>query len=146
MNPAPNAYERDYFGWTQEQTALLRAGRLDALDTEHLIEEIESMGNSERREFETRLEVLLLHLLKWRHQPARRSQSWRLTIAEQRRRIERRLQHSPSLKAIADEALTEAYEVAILAAARETGLDETAFPAQCPWTLEQSMTQDYLPE
>lgn len=146
MNPTPNAYERDYFGWTREQVDLLRAGRMDALDTEHLIEEIESMGNSERREFESRLEVLLQHLLKWRHQPARRCQSWRLTIAEQRRRIERRLQHSPSLQAIADEALAEAYEVAILAAARETGLDETAFPAQCPWTFATATDPEYLPE
>lgn len=116
MNPTPNTYERDYFGWTREQVDLLRAGRM------------------------------VLHLLKWRHQPARRGQSWRLTIAEQRRRIERRLQHSPSLQAIADEALAEAYEVAILAAARETGLDETAFPALCPWTFATATDAEYLPE
>jgi len=74
------SYEQDFYGWTQEQAALLRAGRLTDLDIENLIEEVETMGRSEKRELESRLTVLLLHLLKWKYQPNRRGRSWNLTI------------------------------------------------------------------
>ena len=139
-------YTQDFYGWTLEQVNLLRSGRLDEVDLKHLIEEIESVGNSERSELESRLEVLLQHLLKWKFQPNRRGQSWRLTIQEQRRRIERRLKHSPSLKNGLDESLEEAYEVARLAAARETAFDVNAFPEQCPWSFEEATEDEFFPE
>ncbi|MBF0393862.1 MAG: DUF29 domain-containing protein, partial [Alphaproteobacteria bacterium] len=69
-------YERDFFAWANEQAALLRAGNLSVADIEHIAEEIESMGRTERREMVSRLTVLLLHLLKWRYQPSRRGSSW----------------------------------------------------------------------
>ncbi len=62
-------YERDFLAWTEQQAALLRAGELSAIDLEHLAEEVESMGASERREMCNRLACLLQHLLKWHHQP-----------------------------------------------------------------------------
>ena len=77
-------YEQDFYGWTQEQAALLRGGQLHALDIANLIEEIEAMGRSEKRELQSRLMVLLVHLLKWKYQPARRGRSWQLTIEGQR--------------------------------------------------------------
>ena len=91
-------YERDFYGWSQEQAALLRAGRLTELDTPNLLEEIEEMGRNAENELLSRLEVLFIHLLKWRFQPARRGRSWQLSIAGQRRKIARRLERSPSLK------------------------------------------------
>ena len=63
-------YEQDFYGWTQEQARLLREGRFAELDVANVIEEIETLGRSERRELVSRLRVLLLHLLKWQHQPA----------------------------------------------------------------------------
>jgi uncharacterized damage-inducible protein DinB len=68
-------YETDFFLWTKEQAAALRAGRLDALDRDNLAEEVESLGRKDRRELESRLTVLVMHLLKWRHQPAERGGS-----------------------------------------------------------------------
>lgn len=91
-------YERDYYAWSNEQVALLRAGKLAEADIGNIIEEIESMGRSERRELVNRLVVLLLRLLKWRYQPAFRGQSWRLSIKEQRIRLTAHLADNPSLK------------------------------------------------
>jgi len=77
-------YETDFARWCAEQGAMLREGRLDRLDRENLAEEIECSGRSERREIENRLKVLLVHLLKWRHQPEGRNGSWRSTIRRDR--------------------------------------------------------------
>jgi Domain of unknown function DUF29 len=77
-------YQKDFYSWTCEQAELLKAGRLNELDVFNLIEEIETMGRSEKRALESRLTVLLVHLLKWLYQPARRGRSWQLAIQEQR--------------------------------------------------------------
>src|SRR5689334_13690461 len=90
-------YDTDFYAWTAEQAALLRAGRLSEADVENIAEEIESMGRSERRELVNRLTVLFVHLLKWRHQPGLRPRSWALTIEQQRIQLGRHLDHNPSL-------------------------------------------------
>ncbi|EAA7389965.1 DUF29 domain-containing protein [Salmonella enterica] len=139
-------YTSDYYGWTQQQAELLRAGKLGDLDVNNLLEELESMGGSERRELESRLEVLFMHLLKWTYQPNFRGKSWTLTIKEQRRKIARRLEKSPSLKRELSEMAVESYGDAILSAARETGLDEENFPPEMPWTLADALREDFMPE
>src|ERR1700723_630738 len=101
-------YDRDFYAWANKQAALLRAGKLGEADFEHIAEEIESMGKSEKRELVSRLTVLLVHLLKWQHQPVLRSKSWRLTLEEQRIRLENHLADNPSLKSSLNEAITEA--------------------------------------
>ena len=111
------AYEGDFYGWTQEQASLLRTGRLAELDVEHLIEEIESMGRSERRQMTNRFELLLMHLLKWQYQPDRREidgKSWLRTIHEQRRKIPKLIRDNPSLKSLLGECVEDAYEEARL--------------------------------
>src|SRR4051794_23238748 len=62
-------YDRDFYAWAQHQAALLRAGRAADIDSEHLAEEIESLGARERRELRNRVARLVQHLLKWRYQP-----------------------------------------------------------------------------
>ena len=135
-------YGRDFYAWANEQGALLRAGKLSAADIEHIAEEIESMGRSERNRLTNRLAVLLTHLLKWRFQPALRGNTWRLTIREQRRQARRLLDQNPSLRAGLEAILADAYGDALLAAQRETGLPEDAFPAACPWTFDQAMQDE----
>ena len=139
-------YDRDFYAWSQEQAGLLRAGKLTQADIEHIAEEIESMGKSEKRELVNRLAVLLTHLLKWQAQPALRGTSWRLTIEEQRDRLTDHLSDNPSLKATLDVSITSGYRLAILSAARETGFDRTAFPGTCPWSFDQMMAEDFWPE
>jgi len=104
------------------------------------------MGKSQQRALESRLEVLLMHLLKWQFQPALKGPSWRFTIEEQRARIARLLKKNPSLKSHTLEALEDAYEFAIRLAVRETGLDPSRFPPECPWTFEQAMDPDFWPQ
>ncbi len=81
----------------------------------------------------------MLHLLKWDHQPDRRSRSWTLTILEERRRVHRRLRRSPGLKSQLEEALEAAYGNARLKASSETGRPTRAFPATRPFEFSEIM-------
>ena len=143
---AAQLYDRDFFEWIHCNAPLLRAGRFDQADIEHIAEELEDMGKGERRGLESRVEVLLLHLLKWQLQPNRRSAGWRNTIKLQRMRIARRLKESPSLKPVLSANLAEAYQAGRLMALRETGLLEASFPSSCPFTLAQLLDSEFLPE
>jgi Domain of unknown function DUF29 len=139
-------YEDDFYAWTVEQARLLRSGEFSSIDVVNIAEEIESLGRSDKRAIESRLTVLLMHLLKWQIQSKMRSQSWSGTILEQRRRIEKLLRESPSLRASVNEALAEAYSDAREAASNDTGLPETDFPTECPFTAEQVLSRSFLPE
>ena len=141
-----NLYETDFYAWANEQAALLRAGKLSAADIEHIAEEIESMGRTEKRELVSRLIVLLLHLLKWQFQPGLRGNSWRLTVKEQRLRLADHLADNPSLNARLPEAISNAYRLALVEAERETGLPETTFPVECPWSFDQLSSPSFWPE
>ncbi len=138
-------YETDFSLWTQQQAALLRQGQFSALDTAHLIEEIESMGKSERRAIESYLANILFHLLKWRYQPDRRGTSWKLSIDNCRYQAARRIKENPSLKSQLPLIVKDEYPQARKNAGNETGLPLTTFPEHCPFTLEQ-ITGDYWPD
>jgi len=139
-------YDTDFYGWTQRQAEALRAGDLASLDLDNLIEEVESMGKSEKRELESRLEVLLMHLLKWRYQPNLRARGWQLTIKEQRKRIALHLKENPSLKSHIPRAYENIYDFAVIDAVKETGMDDSVFPTQCPWTFAQITDPNFLPD
>ncbi len=134
-----NLYEQDFYQWTIEQSNLLKAGALSQLDIENLIEEVESMGKSQKKELFSRMAVLLMHLLKWDYQTEHRSGSWKSTILTQRRELKFLLQDNPSLKRIIPDAVISVYSDSRLSAAAETGLSESAFPGTCPYTIEQIM-------
>jgi hypothetical protein len=136
MNSAD--YDDDFYAWANKQTALLRAGKLADADIEHIAEEIESMGRSEKRELVNRLTALMLHLLKWQFQPGLRGNSWRLSIEEQRYRLGDHLADNPSLRAKLDQAMRDAYRLALVEAEQGTGLARSTFPAMCPYAFEQS--------
>lgn len=141
------AYASDLYAWANEQAHYLSQRAFDQVDIKHLTEELETMGNSELSELESRLELLIMHLLKWQYQPNRQGRSWLLTIKEQRTRIEKRLKRSPSLKSKLnnEEFLQDIWELAVLSAARETGLDENSFPATSIWTLAEILNPQFLP-
>jgi hypothetical protein len=140
-------YEIDFYAWTQRQAALLREEEFAEVDWNNLIEEIEALGRSDIRELTNRLEVLLMHLLKWQYQPNKRltGRSWRVTIAEQRRRLRKLLRESPSLRARFGDFVTETYPDAVAAAVVETGIEAAIFPAHCPWSLEEVMDEAFWP-
>jgi hypothetical protein len=144
MKRVQEKYEKDFYAWAIHNAKLLREGKLTEVDIEHVAEEIECMGKSERREMVNRLAILLVHLLKWKYQPARQSRSWQLTIKEQRLQLANLLKDSPSLKNELESKIEEAYEQAIIIAERETALEKT-FPKKCPFIMKQILTQTYFP-
>jgi len=145
--PAPRVdYDQDYHAWLLENARLLREGRLYEIDVEHIAEELQDMGNSERRAVESFLRLLMLHLLKWRHQPERRTPSWIHTIGNARYEVERRLADSPSLRPRLPEFAAQDYPNARRSAARETGVPVATFPQDCPFTIEQLLDEDYWPD
>jgi Domain of unknown function DUF29 len=135
--PAGASYERDFYSWTQEQGRLLRQGAWAQIDRDNIAEEIESLGREQFSKLESALRVLMLHLLKWDHQPDMRARSWGLSIKEQRIPIRKLLADNPGLKPRLDEAIERAYEEAVVGAAKETGLHEDAFPPTCPYSFEE---------
>jgi hypothetical protein len=139
-------YDRDVIAWANEQAALLRAGRFSELDIEHIADEVEDVGKSERREIVSRMALLLAHLLKWKCQPERRSRSWASTIKVQRREIKKTLNLMPSLKPVFTDGewLELMWTDALVLAERETGISE--WPETCIWPIEQIMDADFLPE
>lgn len=139
-------YDTDFYSWTQQQAVLLKAGRFSDADLENIIEEIESMGRSEKRELESRLTVLLQHLLKWKYQPSRRGKSWELTIKWQRVDFLKVLNENPGLKPHLHHILASAYEVAVIKAAKETRLSEKNFPPECPFEWENIIKPDFYPD
>ncbi len=143
--PQSPLYDRDFYAWANEQAALLRDGKLSQADIEHVAQEIESMGRTEKRELVSRLTVLLLHLLKWRYQPLERAGSWESSIKVQRGLLADHLDDNPSLRPLAPTALLRAYQLAVLEAVGETSLPESAFPHECPWTFDQAMNADFWP-
>ena len=146
MTSRRSLHDSDFYAWTLEQAALLRAGRVGEADLAAIAEEIESMGKTEKRELVSRLTILLLHLLKWRHQPSHRGKSWRLTIANARDDITDHLEDNPSLNAMLDSAMEQAYRTARRKAAIETEFDEDEFPARCPWSFAQAVDEGFWPE
>ncbi|WP_428353554.1 DUF29 domain-containing protein [Methyloprofundus sp.] len=140
-----NNYDTDFYGWTQEQAALLKAGKLVDLDIDNLLEEVETMGRSEKRELDSRLTVLLVHLLKWQYQPIRRGRSWQLTIKGQRINFSETLYENPSLKPQLGDILKRAYAKSIVKVSQETAIEEQVFPGSCPWTLAQILDDKYYP-
>ena len=143
---AAKLYESDYYTWALTQAKALRHGRFKDLDLPNLVDEVEDMARNEARELESRLEVLLMHLLKWAYEPAAQSKSWQLTIKQQRLRVWKLLKRSPGLKSKVPELFVDAYEGARLQAAIETPLEEEDFPTVCPWTFEQATDDGFWPE
>jgi len=138
-------YRDDFALWSAEQAALIRAGRLDRVDLENVAEEIESLGRSEQYHIDSRMEVLLQHLLKWQFQPERWTNSWKASIFEQRMRIAKVIKGSPSLRDYPAETLAGSFVIGRNQAITETGLPEAAFPQACPYTIEQILDPDFLP-
>jgi Domain of unknown function DUF29 len=139
-------YETDFFLWTEEQAQLLREKRWSDLDLENLIEEIGSVGASEKSKIKSGLELLMMHLLKWKYQPGRRTRSWDSTILRQRNELEYLLEGSPSLRQFLREQFPKRYRGARLDAEKETGIAFDLFPDECPFSLEEVMDIKFMPD
>ena len=148
--PKSGLYEQDFYAWTNEQAALLRAGALTAADIENIAEEIEDMGGGTLDALESNLSRLIEHLLKWRFSPADMPRrGWRRSIVEHRQRIHRAITRSGGLKRKLPDLLQGAYADARKLAAigiEDDGLDARVLPEICPWSFEQIMDEGHWPE
>jgi len=139
-------YDKDYFLWLENTAQLIREKRFSEVDAVNLVEEIEDMGRSEKRALESNLVVLLLHLLKYKYQPTKRSNSWKASIREHRRRLRKAFKDSPSLKGYCEEVFAECYEDSRKQASDETGLALDIFPVKSPFTISEVLDEKYLIE
>ena len=139
-------YDTDFQQWLEGQIRLLTEARFGELDIPNILEELEAIAKKDKREIRSRLIVLLTHLLKYSYQPNRRSRSWLTTLSKQRNRIELVLEDSPSLAGYAALVLESAYTKARREAASETGLELALFPSECPYTPEQILDPEFLPD
>ena len=137
-------YEQDYSLWIETTVKQIREQQFNLVDWENLLEELESLGRSERNALKSRLTVLLLHLLKYRYQPSYRSNSWICTINEQHRQIVFLLEDNPSLKTYLAEIFDKCYIIARRDAATETGLPADTFPVESPFSFQETLNPDYL--
>lgn len=148
MPSKTDLYDQDFYTWTQVQAAALRDGKAEALDWTNLAEEIESLGKSDRRALRSHLEGLVMHLLKWRYQPAGREtgHSWySSTIRAHRNEIDAIFEDSPSLQLAVPGLLARRYRSARQDASMETRLPLATFPESCPWTPAQLLDEDFWP-
>ena len=134
-------YESDETAWLDAMSELIRQGRHDQLDYAHLMEYLEDMARRDRREVASRMTVLIAHLLKWTHQPRKRSRSWRGTIIAQQQELADDVQGGV-LRNHAEGVLPKVYAKAVKRAAAETGLSAKTFPAACPYTLDELLSFD----
>jgi hypothetical protein len=141
-------YETDFAVWAEHQARMVQVGMWEALDQEHLVEELEALSRSEHSELESRLEVLITHLLKWQFDVASLNprRLWRATIREQRHRLTRLLQRNPSLRPTLPDVLHQNYPHARLIALDETDLPDSLLPATCPWSMQQILDENFVPE
>lgn len=139
-------YEADGYAWYMEQARLIREGRLEEADLENIAEELADMGRSEAAKLRSMLRLILLHLLKWKYQPQRRTRSWTVTIGRERVNVPSHMRANPSLKSRIAEDFAWAYDDARQEAAVETGLPLDTFPQVCPFTLEQALQQGWMPD
>ncbi|MGM3305444.1 DUF29 domain-containing protein [Anabaena sp. WFMT] len=138
-------YEQDYYLWLETTIKKLQEHEFQSLDIDNLIEELETLGRSEKKALRSYLRLIVMHLLKWQYQPEMRSKSWQITIRNNRFEIEEALQYSPSFKPQLAEILTQCYPRAVMEASDETGLSASIFPPSCPFTIEQILDQNFLP-
>jgi hypothetical protein len=140
------SYERDFYAWTAEQARELRRLKPERIDWENLAEEVESLGRSDKRAIGSDLKIVLEHLIKWKFQPEKRSDSWSDSIEEHRDRIARIIEDSPSLASTPGEILAREYLKARRKALRDTNLPQRRIPASCPFKIEDVLDPDFLPD
>ena len=144
-------YEDDFYAWTQYQAEVLRTLRTrdNRFDREHLAEEIEDLGKSERNAVRGQVRRVLLHFLKLAYSPAYEPRfDWMASIIDARAQLADQL--SPSLRRDIDQTLARLYAVARKQAGVELqnyGEREAALslPTECPFTVDQTLADDWYP-
>jgi len=111
---ALSLYEQDILLWVKDTSAKLKARDFENLDLENLIEEVESLGISQRKELLSRLTVLLAHILKRIYVNLPHDYNgWERTMFTQGIQLRVLLKKVPSLKTHWDSSFEDAWEIAL---------------------------------
>ncbi len=145
MNALQLEYDQDFYSWIYKNIDLLKQRKFSEIDVDILIDELESMAKCDRRELSNYFMMLVAYLLKWQFQPEQRSGSWKGSIYEQRIKIAKQLEESPSLKNILEESVSKSYSKSVTLAAKELDLPIAWFPERCPYSIEQLLDEDFYP-
>ena len=137
------SYDKDFFKWTRSQVSLLKNGEIDKIDVANLIEEIESLGKSDKRSLNSHLINLLMHMLKKEYQKRDDTSSWDTSISNARRELKLLLKDSPSLRNELIKIFADSYKDARKDAAGETGIEIKKFPATCPWDIKEVLQFEF---
>jgi transcription initiation factor TFIIIB Brf1 subunit/transcription initiation factor TFIIB len=129
-------YETDFAAWTDTTASLIRAGRFTEVDAANVAEEIESLGNRDRKAIRAQLQRLMMHKIKQILQPERDNASWHASIRSARADILDEILDSPSLKRHLRENLQRVYRRAVDEALEETRMERVSLPPECPWDLD----------
>ncbi|GFE68103.1 DUF29 domain-containing protein [Chroococcus sp. FPU101] len=142
-------YTQDFYLWLQTTIAQIKKKSFESVDWEHLLEELEDLGNEQKHKLESRLLILLEHLLKlayWSVEREYNARNWKGTIIEQRKQIKKLLKNNPSLKSYLTEVFEETYQDARDIVIVKTELASDIFPLQPAFTLEQVLDESWLPD
>jgi hypothetical protein len=148
---ATELYEDDFVAWAERQARELRGLRASRwngpLDLEHLAEEIEDLGRSQRHACESLLEQIIIHLLKLRYAEAEAPRAhWAYEVDLFSNELQRRLtatirQH---LATDLETHYRAAARLTTRALAREEPDTRPDIPAECPWSLDYILGSDEL--
>jgi hypothetical protein len=149
-------YNRDFQEWLEKTKTLLMQRNFESLDLEHLIEELENLGKSEKKTLKSNLKILLAHLLKLQVQydaPSEMKGSWYRSVDEHRTRVLDDLNTSPSLKFYLETAIAEGFSDTLRLAIKEGkrasfGVripDLNEYPSSNPFSIEQILNEEFYP-
>ena len=151
QSDATSLYSQDYYAWVKEQIRLLYLQQSDQLDLEHLPDELDTLAWLTQKEIETNLEIICNHLLKYKYareylndEPC--CSSWRSALWMARDNIASELEKSPSLQDYPAEELDFQYEMATNHVYQEIELPDVTLPQNCPWTIDQVLSEGWLPD
>lgn len=138
------SYNEDFYGWAHEQANLIRNGDFKNMDIDNLVEEIECLARREKSTLKNQIKKFLLHKLKIKYQPYLHTRSWDISINNASIEVAEILEENPSLKSLYEEIFKKAYKNARMEACKETGLEESIFPEECPWKSDELLGSDSI--
>lgn len=138
-------YEIDDFQWLEETIKLLKNQQFKEIDWENLIEELEDLGKEKKNAVVSLLEQVIRHLLLleyWRSEREYNQVHWQEEIYNFRIQLKRRL--TTNLRNYLESELNSIYQDALGFVQIKTQ-KTVNFPPECPYSLDQLLDIDWLP-
>ncbi|WP_041237667.1 DUF29 domain-containing protein [Gloeothece citriformis] len=139
-------YDQDFYQWLMITVKLLQERAIEQIDIDNLIKELEETAKRTQITVKSNLRVLLMNLLQYKYQPSVRCETYQSSLLKHRLRILDIFAQSPSLKPYYTEVFDQCYLYARKCAVTQTNLPLELLPETCPFTQEETLNLDYLPQ